>query len=92
MNKKDSFYRKYRSLLIILAAGMMMCVYAATSKIVVAICGALLTGLFIAAFYQIRTSKDFPASTKRISWLFLFFVAAIIYVTYAKLTGNWDPS
>jgi uncharacterized membrane protein YdcZ (DUF606 family) len=92
MTRINSFYRKYRRLLFILAAGMMMCVYAATNKIVIAICGALLTGLFIAAFYVFRTSKDFPASTKRISWLFLFLVAAIIYVTYAKLTGNWDPS
>jgi uncharacterized membrane protein YdcZ (DUF606 family) len=92
MNSIDSFNRKYRRLLFFLAAGMMICVYVATSKIVIAICGALLTGLFIAAFYVFRTSKDFPASTKRISWLFLFCAAAIIYVTYAKLTGNWDPS
>jgi hypothetical protein len=91
VDRKDSFYWKYRRLLYILAAAMMICVYVATSKIVIAICGALLTGLFIAAFYEIRTSKDFPASTKRISWLFLFCAAAIIYVTYAKLTGNWDP-
>jgi hypothetical protein len=67
-------------------------VYVATSKIIVAICGSLLTGLFVAAFYEISTSKDFPASAKRIRWLFLFFVAAIIYVTYAKLTGSRDPT
>jgi hypothetical protein len=71
---------------------MMFCVYVATSKIVIAVCGTLLTALFIAAFYEIRTNKAFPASTKQISWLFLFCVAAIIYVTYAKLTGTWDPS
>lgn len=91
-NRNEPFYRKYRRLLYFLAAGLMICVYTATSQIVVAICGSLLTGLFVAAFYEISTSKDFPASTKRIRWLFLFFVAAIIYVTYAKLTGSWDPT
>jgi hypothetical protein len=90
-NRKDPFYRKYRRPLFFLAAGMAMCVYVATNKIVVGICGTLLTGLFMAAFFGIR-SRDFPASTKRISWLFLFCAAAVIYVTYAKLTGNWDPS
>jgi hypothetical protein len=91
MNSKDSFYRKYRRLLYILAAGTMIGLVDASSKIVIAICGVLLAGLFIAAFCGIR-SRDFPASTKRISWLFLFCAAAAIFVTYAKLTGNWDPS
>jgi hypothetical protein len=90
MSETEPFYRKYRRTLYILAMAMMICVYVATNKILIGICGALLTGFFIAAFYEIRTNKDFPASTKRISWLFLFLVAAIIYVTYAKLTGNLD--
>ena len=92
LNTKDPFYKKYGSLLFLLAIGMVVCMYVVPNKIIVGVCGTLLTGLFIAAFYELRTSKDFPASTKRISWLFLFFVAAIIYVTYAKLTGSWDPS
>jgi hypothetical protein len=91
LNTKDPFHRKYRAVLIILALGMMACVYAVTNKIIVGICGLLLTGLFVWAFYEIQTNKNFPRNMKRTSWYFILLIASIIYLTYAKLTGNWDP-
>jgi hypothetical protein len=44
MNEKDPFYRKHPRLLYILAMGMMIGVYVATNKIIIGICGTLLTG------------------------------------------------
>jgi hypothetical protein len=43
MNEKDPFYRKHPRLLYILAMGMMIGVYVATNKIIIGICGTLLT-------------------------------------------------
>ena len=83
--------RKYGSLLFIIGIGMMLCVYIVTNKVIVGICGVLVTGLFGWAFYEIRRSRNVSRGTKRSSWFFLIVIAAIIYITYAKLTGTWDP-
>lgn len=81
-------FRKYGTLLFILAIGMMLGVYTVTNKIIVGICGTAVTGIFIWAFYVIQTSKNVPGSTKRTSWFFLIVIVSIIYMTYMKLTGS----
>ena len=90
-NAKEPLYRKYGMVLFALALGMMLCVYTVTNKIMVAICAILLVGLFVWAFYEIRVSKNVPRNAKRSSWFFLIVVVAILYMTYLKLTGGWDP-
>jgi hypothetical protein len=89
---KDPFYKKYRFLLTFLFMGAMVSVYAVTNKIIVGICGVLVTGLLLWAFYEIRISKNAPENTKRFSWFFLLIVISIIYVTYMKLTAAWPGS
>jgi hypothetical protein len=89
LNTKDPFYKKYGSLLFLLAIGMMVCVYVVPNKIIVGVCGTLLTGLFVWAFYEVRTSKNIPTNTKRMSWVFLIVIFSILYMTYEKLTGAW---
>jgi hypothetical protein len=91
VNTKDPFYKKYRALLSIPILGMMICVYAMTNKVIVGICSVLLTAFLIWAFYQMIISKNIPRNTKRNSWVFLIIIFSIIYVTYAKLTGTWNP-
>jgi hypothetical protein len=88
VNIKDPFYRKYGGLLFIPAIGMMVCLYTVTNKIIVGICGTLLTAILIWAFYEVRTSKNIPTNTKRSSWVFLIVLVSIIYVTWLKLTGT----
>jgi hypothetical protein len=57
------------------------------NKIVVGICGAVLTSYMIWLIYEIFTNKNFPTPAKRQVWIFFIMLAAIIYATYAKLTG-----
>jgi hypothetical protein len=85
---KDPFYKKYRILLSILALGSIVAVITLTNKVIVGICGTLVTGLLIWSFYEIRTSKNIPINIKRRSWIYLIFIASIIYITYSKLTGS----
>jgi hypothetical protein len=90
-NTKDPWHLKYRLFLSLLLVAMMVAVYTSTNKILVGICGVLLTGFLAWSFYEIHTNKNLPDKTKRISWFFLIVVASIIYVTYTKLTGNPFP-
>ncbi|HEY4063025.1 MAG TPA: hypothetical protein VGM30_14065 [Puia sp.] len=84
----DPFYKKYGVFLIILGFGSMVAVYTVTNKIIVGICGVLVTGLLIWAFYEIRTSKNLPGNTKRSGWAILILIASTIYITYSKLMGT----
>ena len=89
LNVKDPYYRKYGSLLFLPAIGMMVCLFVVPNKIISGICGTLLTGLFVWAFYEVQTSRNIPTNTKRMSWVFLIVIFSIIYMTYEKLTGAW---
>jgi hypothetical protein len=84
---KDPFYKKYRMLLTILVLGSMVGLYTVNNKIIVGICGILVSGSLTWAFYETRVSKNIPESAKRRSWIFLLVIASIIYTTYTKLTG-----
>jgi hypothetical protein len=88
VNIKDPFYKKYAFLLTLLAMAAMVAVYAVTNKVIVGICGTLVTGLLIWSLYEIRTSKNVPEKTKRSSWVIIIVIASIMYATYVKLTGG----
>jgi hypothetical protein len=84
---RDPFYKKYGAVITILYLGAMLTVYVADNKIIVGICGTLVTAALIWSFYRIRISKNVPENSKRRSWLLLLVTAAIIYITYIKLAG-----
>jgi hypothetical protein len=85
-DKKDPLMIRYRSLLVLLAVGMYVCLYTFQDKIVIAVSALLLVGLLGWSFYEIQVSKNVPTYTKRSSWLYLLIIASIIYMTYIKLT------
>ncbi len=74
-------------LLSLLTVGMMVCVYIATNKIIVAVNGAALVALMVWSFYKILQNKNVDAKTKRGSYFILLALASVIGVMIYKLTA-----
>jgi len=83
---KDPWHLKYRWAIIIPGMAAALGLFISDNKIIAGICGVALAGFIIWLIYEILTNKNIPTSTKRRSWIFFFFLAIIIYVTYTKLT------
>jgi hypothetical protein len=77
--------------LFVLGIGAVVCMYTVTNKIIMTISSILVAGLMVWVFYEIRVSKNVSHNAKQRSWFFLIGVVAILYMTYMKLTGGWDP-
>lgn len=88
LNTKDPWHKKYGTPLSFLVMGLMFGVFYLNNKVIVGICGVLLTGFLIWSFFEVRTSKNIPENTKRMSWVFLIVIFSVAYATYAKLTGQ----
>lgn len=86
VHTKDPFYRKYRIWLSIAVLGLIVSIYTVNNKIIVGICGTLVSGLMAWGFYERITSKNLPQNIKRRSWILLLVIASIIYTVYIKLT------
>ncbi len=85
-DKKDPFMIKYRLTLRLVALGMFLCLYTVHNKPVIAACALLLSGLLGWSIYETQTSKNVTSYAKRSSWFNLLIIAAILYLTYIKLT------
>jgi hypothetical protein len=90
-DKRDPLMIRYRSLLVLLAVGMYICLYTFQNKVVIAASALVLVGLLGWSFYEIQISKNVTTYRKRSSWLYLLIIASIIYMTYIKLT-LWTTS
>ena len=86
-NSNKNFLLRNGIAVTILTLGLMLCVYTVTNKIVVAIIGTILLGILTWSFYQVRTSKNVDAKTKRSMWWVLIVFASIIGVMIMKLFG-----
>ena len=85
-DKKDPFMLKYRLTIRLVAIGMFLCLYNIHNKPVNVACALLLSGLLAWSIYETQTSKNVTTYAKRASWLNLLIIAAILYLTYIKVT------
>ncbi len=85
-DKKDPLMIRYRSLLMLLAVGLYVCLYSVQNKVVIGASALVLSGLLGWSFYEIQTSKNVTTYAKRGSWVYLLIIASILYMTYIKLT------
>jgi len=85
-DRKDPLMIRYRSLLVLLAIGLYVCLYSVQNKILVATSALLLTGVLGWTLYEIQISKNVTTYTKRSSWVYLLIIAGILYLTYIKLS------
>jgi len=84
---KDPWRVKYRWAIMIPVVASMLGLFISDNRIIAGISGAVLTGFIIWLIYEIFTNKNMPTTAKRRSWIFFIMLIAIIYATYAKLTG-----
>jgi len=84
----DSFLQKNRILATLLTTGLMLSVYIATNKIIVAVSGILFIGLMTWSFVEVQRSKNIDSKTKRNMWFVLVVVASVIFVIFTKLAGQ----
>jgi len=76
---------KYRTLFVVFILALMIAVFTMTNKIIVGISGTLLTAALIWSLYEVQTNKNVTEATKRTSWVRVFFILAVIYMTITKV-------
>ena len=83
-----SFMEKYRTLISLLAIGLMVCVYTVNNKIVVGLAGIILVAFMIWSFVQFRRDKNIDHRTRRTGWYLLLVIASVIAVMIIKLSAH----
>lgn len=79
--------QKYPRLLTIIVLGLMVCVFTATNKIVVAVSGIMFVAFFAWAFMIIKKNKNIDGQTKKKLWIAVLPAAAAIVRVVAILVG-----
>lgn len=64
---------------------MILALYLLNNKIVVGVCGTILTYLIIYTIYNVIRSKNIPVTTKRAVWFFFLILFSVVYATCSKL-------
>jgi hypothetical protein len=85
---QPTFDEKYRIPTLILTLSCMATVYISFNKILVGICGLILSSLLIRSFFQIKKNKNIDIKTKRIGYYSLVVLVSIVAVTIMKVTSN----
>lgn len=85
---QPTFDEKYKIPTIILTLFCMAAVYVSFNKILVGICGFIVSCLLIRSFIQIKKNNNIDSKTKRIGYYLLLVLASIIAVTIMKVTLN----
>jgi uncharacterized membrane protein YhaH (DUF805 family) len=80
-----NFLQKYPLLSPVITIGLMAAVYLSNNKIVVGLCGTVLIGGMIWAFYKIRTSVQVDSRIKRSAFWMLVVIASIAAIIYYKV-------
>jgi hypothetical protein len=83
-----SFDEKYKIPTTILILFCMATVYISFNKILVGICGLIVSGLLIRSFIKIINNNNIDNKTKRIGYYSLLVLASIVAVTIMKVTSN----
>lgn len=86
-NNSKPFYEKYRSLLPVLSVVLMLGVYAVDNKLIVTICGVIVSVQLILSFKKIQKSKNIDEKTRRSTWWIILVLVSVIGVVLAKLFG-----
>ncbi|MDB5276257.1 MAG: hypothetical protein JWR61_1212 [Ferruginibacter sp.] len=84
---KDSFLRKYGFLLSFVMLALMLGVYAGTNKILIVVCGVVLTGFLGWSIYNVQQNKNLDAKTKRSTWWMVVVLLSVIGVMIFKLSA-----
>ena len=79
--------QKYPRLLTIIVLGLMVCVFTATNKRVVAVSGIMFVAFFAWAFMIIKKNKNIDGQTKKKLWIAVLPAAAAIVRVVAILVG-----
>lgn len=85
--KQSSFDEKYRIPMILLTLGGMVVVYVSFNKILVGICGLIVSSLLIRSFIQVITNKNMDSKTKRVGYYSLLVLVSVVVVTIMKITA-----
>ncbi|WP_343694149.1 hypothetical protein [Flavobacterium sp.] len=88
--KKTSFQEQYALPITILNLLCMATVYISMNKILVGICGIIVTFVLSASFIKIIKNKSVDNKTKTSSYIILVVIASIIAVTILKTTTNFQ--
>ena len=80
-----NLFQDYPQLSSLLTTGLLLCVFIASNKILVALSGTLMSVYLVWGFFSIRQSKQLNARTKRISWVMLVVLASVIGTMIFKL-------
>ncbi len=67
--------------------GLMAVIYISSNKLLVGICGTLLTGSMLWSFVQIQRSKNYDRKTKRNSYWIALVLLSVIAIMIAKLSA-----
>ncbi|MEO6358816.1 MAG: hypothetical protein ABIU77_05945 [Ferruginibacter sp.] len=84
---KDNLLRKYGFLLSFVVMALMLGVYAATNKIIVVVCGTLLTGFLGWSIYNLQQNKNVDTKVKRGVWWMAIVLLSVIGVMIFKLSA-----
>lgn len=85
---QPTFDEKYKIPVLIFTLLCMAIVYISFNKILVGICGLIVSGLLIRSFIQIKINNNIDNKTKRIGYYSLLVLVSIVVVTIMKVTSN----
>ncbi|MDR6763460.1 hypothetical protein J2Y38_003681 [Flavobacterium sp. 2755] len=85
-----TFDEKYKIPILLITIFSMGAVYVATNKILVGVCGVLVTVILLRSFFQIKNNKNIDNKTKQGSYFIFLVLASIIAVTIMKITYNFN--
>lgn len=85
---KPTFDEKHKTPITILTLFCMVIVYVSFNKILVGICGLIVSGILIRSFFQIKNNNNIDNKTKRIGYYSLLVLLSIVTVTIMKITSN----
>ena len=86
-NSSASLKNRLLSILPFAVLGLMAVVYISSNKLLVGICGTLLTASMLWSFVQIQRGKNYDRKTKRNSYWIALVLLSVIAVTIAKLSA-----
>jgi len=90
--KSKNAVRQYiQALLGLAAVGLMICVNTVNNKGIVTLAGTAFTAIMIWNLIQTQKSKNVDYRSKRLKWISLIAVIAVIYIVILKLTSPEMP-
>lgn len=90
VKQQVTFLERYQGFAGLLTIGLMLCVYVAQNKVVVALSGTALTIFLGWSLYAVQRNKSVDNKTRKSMWLVLLPMISVIVMTILKVTGMWQ--